>query len=243
MIFNLFKSKPTLKELIPNGFVDIHSHILPGIDDGAKNIDESLEMISEMKKMGFSKVIGTPHTYPGLYNNSSEIINKSYKKLIDNLDTEVKIDYASEYLIDESLIKMAESKSLLTLKDNFVLVEMSFLNPPNNLFDIIFKLRLNNYIPILAHPERYRFWFHKKENFNKLLDMGSKFQINLFSLTGYYGKDIMTMANYFLKNNMVDYTGTDIHNISQLEVFNKKILIKEIDILQKKLSANNIFKQ
>ena len=242
MIFNLFKSKPKLKELIPDGFVDIHSHVLPGIDDGAKNVKESIILIDSMEKLGFAKIIGTPHTYPGLYDNSREIIFKSHKKLINNLAIEMKIDFASEYLIDKSLIKMAESKSLLTLKDNFVLVEMSFLNPPNNLFDIIFKLLLNNYIPILAHPERYRFWFNKKEKFNKLLNMGCKFQINLFSLTGYYGKDITIMANYLLKNNMIDYTGTDIHNISQLEVFNKKVQIKEIAMLEKKLSANNIFK-
>ena len=80
MIFNLLKSKPTLKELIPEGFVDIHSHILPGIDDGAKNIKESLELIEKMNEMGFSKIIGTPHTYPGLYENTNESIKKSFAR-------------------------------------------------------------------------------------------------------------------------------------------------------------------
>ena len=81
MIFNLFKSRPTLKELIPEGFVDIHSHILPGIDDGAKNVEESLKLISEMHKIGISKIIGTPHTYPGLYNNNEKTIFNAYNKL------------------------------------------------------------------------------------------------------------------------------------------------------------------
>ena len=90
MIFNLFKAKPTLKELIPNGFVDIHSHILPGIDDGAKNIEESIKLISEMKKMGFSKIIGTPHTFPGLYENTNETIKKSFEKISQKLITKIK---------------------------------------------------------------------------------------------------------------------------------------------------------
>ena len=85
MIFNLFKSKPSLKELIPNGFVDIHSHILPGIDDGAKDLKNSINLIEEMKKMGFSKIIGTPHTYNGLYNNTCDTIEKSFNKLNKNI--------------------------------------------------------------------------------------------------------------------------------------------------------------
>ena len=104
MIFNIFKSKPTLKELIPKGIVDIHSHILPGIDDGAKTVSESLELISEMKKMGFSKIIGTPHTYKGLYDNTNETIKKSYDSIINNVKDEINIDYASEYMIDDSIL-------------------------------------------------------------------------------------------------------------------------------------------
>jgi len=242
MIFNLFKSKPTLKELIPNGFVDIHSHVLPGIDDGAKNIEESIKLISEMKKLGFSKIIGTPHTYCGVYDNNNESILSSYKEISNGISTEIQLDYASEYMIDDSLIIKADKKNLLCLKDNYVLVEMSYIAEPINLYDVLFELQINNYIPILAHPERYRFWFDKKKKFTKLLNMGCKFQINLFSITGYYGRDVMIMADYLLKNNMVDYTGTDIHNIKQLEVFNKKIKINEIVMLEKKLSTNYIFK-
>ena len=115
MIFNLFKAKPTLKELIPDGFVDIHSHILPGIDDGAKNIEESLELISKMKEMGFSKIIATPHTYQGLYNNSSSSIKNSYNKIKDKVDKKIEIQYASEYMIDETLIEKAHKKKLYSL--------------------------------------------------------------------------------------------------------------------------------
>ena len=100
MIFNLFKSKPTLKDLIPEGFVDIHSHILPGIDDGAKNIEDSLVLISEMRELGFSKIIGTPHTYPGLHDNTKKTIKDSFEKLKNNKPDKIQLGYASEYMLD-----------------------------------------------------------------------------------------------------------------------------------------------
>ena len=157
MFFNYLKSKTTLKELIPDGFVDIHSHILPGIDDGAKNIEASLVLITEMKKMGFSKIIGTPHTYPGLYNNSNESIKYSFEKLKKEFDLDIGLSYASEYMIDSSLIKKAKDNKLMCIKENYVLIEMSYLAPPINFYEIIFELKVNGFIPILAHPERYFF--------------------------------------------------------------------------------------
>ncbi len=147
-MFNIFKKKPILADLIPEGFTDIHSHILPGIDDGAKDVEESLSLISQMKEMGFSKIIGTPHTYQGLYDNTNESIKASYDLLQKNIKEDIEIDYASEYMIDGSLLKRIEERSLLTLKDNYVLVEMSFISAPNDLYEIIFQLQLNDYIPI-----------------------------------------------------------------------------------------------
>ena len=111
MIFNLFKAKPTLKELIPDGFVDIHSHILPGIDDGAKTIEESEILLNELKKIGFSKIYGTPHTYPGLYENTNESIKKSFNKLKNFIDDSLMIDYASEYLLNNKLTEIANEKN------------------------------------------------------------------------------------------------------------------------------------
>ena len=171
MILNLFKSKPTLKEIIPKGYVDIHSHILPGIDDGAKNIEESKIIINGMQKLGFSKIIGTPHTYPGLYDNTNETIKNSFKLLNNNFKKPIELSYASEYLIDASLFEKIEKRSLLTIKDNYVLIEMSFMGKPSILYDMIFKLCINDYIPILAHPERYLF-LH--DNFRKYIKLKNK---------------------------------------------------------------------
>ena len=233
MIFNLFKSKPTLKELIPDGFVDIHSHILPGIDDGAKNVEESLKMISEMKKLGFSKIIGTPHTYPGLYNNTNKIIYNSYLKIKDKIKNHnISTSIASEYMIDNSLIEKAENKNLLCLKDNYVLIEFNFINESYDYKEILFKIQLNEYRPIIAHPERYLYWFNDFKKLRELKRNGCKFQLNFLSITGYYGKKVLEMANKLIKNNMIDFVGSDFHNLNHIKQTDKKIKIQNIRKLE-----------
>ena len=235
MIFNLFKSKPTLKELIPDGFVDIHSHILPGIDDGAKNVEESLELISKMKEMGFSKIIGTPHTYPGLYNNTNESIENSFNKIRDKIND---ISYASEYMIDKSLIEKAQKQTLLCLKNKDILVEQSFIYENLNFFDIIFNLRLYGYSIVLAHPERYLYYHNSIKNYYKLKKMGCKFQINLLSATGHYGKKVADITDKLLKHELVDFVGSDIHNINHCNKFKEKVIINKIGQLKKAINNN-----
>lgn len=240
-MFNLFKSKPTLKELIPKGFVDIHSHILPGIDDGAKDLHESIELIKKMKELGFSKIIGTPHTYSGLHENTKKSIENSFNLIKRELDISINIGYASEYLIDVTVVDKAKKKSLITLKDNLVLIEMSFAGPPTDLLEMIFQIRLHNYIPVLAHPERYRFWFNDKSKFKKLKKMGCKFQINLFSLIGYYGNDITSFSETLLKDKMIDFVGTDIHRLNQIKLFGHKIKISDIKKIENAIESNIAF--
>ena len=242
MIFNLFKSKPTLKELIPQGFVDIHSHILPGIDDGAKNIKESLALISEMKKLGFSKIIGTPHTYTGLYDNTNDSIQNAFNNLKDNLDEEIKLDYASEYMLGNEIFYSAKNKKLLCLKRNYILVEMSYLSPPTNLYEIIYELKVNGYSPILAHPERYLFYKNNFREFKSLKEKGLMFQANLLSSTGYYGSKVIIFSDQLLKNNIIDFVASDIHNIRHIEGFENKIKIKNIQKFNEAIERNKIFK-
>ena len=242
MIFNLFKSKPTLKELIPKGFVDIHSHILPGIDDGAKNVKESIELVNEMKELGFSKIIGTPHTYEGVHNNNNKSIKDSFNQLEKKINIELKIDYASEYMLDNTLLRKISNKSLLALKDKYILVEMSYLFAPNNLYEILFELQSNGYIPVLAHPERYSFLFNNYREYDKLKKAGCKFQINLLSTVGYYGLEVKRIADWLLTQYYVEFTGSDIHHIRHIHGFDKKIKIKNIERLQEIIENNNIFK-
>ena len=241
MIFNLFKSKPTLKELIPNGFVDIHSHIIPGIDDGAKNIKESIKLISKMKKLGFSKIIGTPHSYPGLYNNTNETIKTAYNELSKNITEEINIDYASEYMLDNNIIQKARKNELLCLKDNYVLVEMSYVGETINLFEIIYEIRVNDYKPILAHPERYLFLNGQINKLYKLKKYGCLFQANLLSLTNFYGKDVSKFLEKLLNKELIDFFGSDIHSMRHVSAFTDKINTRKTQSIEKILENSLIF--
>ena len=208
------------------------------IDDGPSNLEQSLTLLTEIKKLGFSKIIATPHTYPGLYNNTNESITESFKKL-KSKNQIIELDYASEYLLDSSIVKKSESNSLLTLYENYLLVELSFISPPIGLFDMLFKLRLNGYIPILAHPERYIFFYNNFDKYKKMKDMGCKFQINLLSLTGYYGDNVKKISDKLLKNKMIDFFGSDIHSLHHLKQFGNKILVKNYELIEK-LMINQI---
>ena len=242
MIFNLFKTKPEIKELIPKGFVDIHSHILPGIDDGAKNINESLELVSGMKNLGFSKVIATPHIYPGLYENNITSIMNSYNKISKKINDQIQINYAAEYMLENGLINKIRENKLLCLKEKYVLTEMSFLNEPINLKEIIFELKTNNYVPILAHPERYLYYRNNKKIFLELKKIGFKFQMNLLSVTGYYGKEVLKMSSFLLKNNLIDFVGTDIHNLIHINLMKNKVRIVQKKKIEEAIQNNNFFK-
>ncbi len=242
MIFNLFKSKPSLKELIPKGYVDIHSHILPGIDDGAKNIEEALSLILQMKKMGFSKIIATPHIYKNLYENDEKTINKSFQKIKRKLQTDIKIDFAAEYMLDSYFLEnLLDSNKLITLKGKYVLVEMSYIFAPYKLYEIIFEIRTHGYIPILAHPERYTFLHNNFKEYQRLKKIGCEFQVNMLSLTNYYGKGVLKICSKLLKNNLVDYFGSDIHNQRHIDYFNKKVHVKDYEKIKIKLDNSKKF--
>ena len=241
MIFNLFKSKPALKELIPEGFVDIHSHILPGIDDGAKSIEESLELITKMKEMGFSKIIATPHIFPGIYENDLTSIQEQHSK-IKNKVKGLEITFAAEYMVDFSLINKIKEGKLLCLKENYILIEMSYISPPQNFYEIIFELRTNGYIPVLAHPERYSYFHKNFKEYYKLKKHGCLFQINLLSTVDYYGKDVRNTLDKLLLKGLVDFTGTDAHKINHLDSMDKKIKIKNITPMKEAINNNCLFK-
>lgn len=243
MLF-IFKSKPKLKELIPNNYVDIHSHLLPGIDDGAKNIENSLFILTEMNRLGFKKAITTPHTIKNVWDNSKLDIENSYTKLKVNLPQEtadLELGVASEYFMDENFVSLFQKENLLTLKDNFVLVEMSYLNAPIQLYDILFELQLKGYQPVLAHPERYNFYHNNFKEYEKLKKAGCLFQMNLLSSVGYYGKDVSIAADKLLSKGLIDFVGSDIHHENHIKSFENKIIIKNKDAFEKAISANVFF--
>ena len=220
----------------------MHSHLIPGIDDGAKNIEASISLIRELSNLGFQKIITTPHIMSEYYPNTPKIIQaglSNLKTALSKTDIKIEITAAAEYYIDDHFEKLIQSNaSLMSFSDNFILIEFSTLSPPANALDIIFQLKTRGYQPILAHPERYVYYANQFEKFEKIKSLGCNFQVNLMSLTGYYGSQQKKLAIQLLKAEMVDYLGTDLHRASQLKELNN--LDKGILRLLKKMKFKNI---
>lgn len=240
-MISIFKKKQYLRDLIPTNFVDIHSHVLPGIDDGAKTMEDTKFLLQNMIDFGFSKVITTPHTIENIWNNTPATIAQALAHAKENataLTEKVNLKAASEYILDDYFVSLFEQGNLLTIKDKFVLVEMSYINPPIQLFDYIFNLQVAGYIPVLAHPERYVFYHSDFSNYAKLKKAGCYFQMNLLSATGYYGKEVAKAADELLKKGMIDFVGSDFHHKHHIAAFSYPIILKEIDSL-KRAAENN----
>lgn len=244
MIF-LKKNKPLLKDLVSNNFIDIHSHLLPRIDDGAESINDTIKLISELEKIGFSKFITTPHVIKDIWENSLTDINHKYNSTITELKKQniiTSLNIAAEYMLDDSFMKLFQNEKLLVLKENYVLVEMSYINPPLNLYTILFELQIAGYKPILAHPERYDFYHFSFDEYKKLRKVGCLFQLNLLSTTGYYGSQVSKTADLLLKNNMIDFVGSDVHHMNHVSFFQKKIILEQLAPLQVAIENNKLFK-
>ena len=241
-MISLFKKKPTLVELIPKGFVDIHSHILPNIDDGSKSIEETSILLEEMALLGINKCIATPHTMPNVWDNSSDFIQETFlntkSNLPKNLDQMLHI-VSSEYMMDETFIVRLQNEKLLAIKDNIVLVEMSYLNPTVDLKNILFQLQIKGYTPLLAHPERYLYYHNSKQDYFRLKELGCLFQLNLLSTIEYYGKSVTTIADFLLANDLIDFVGSDIHHNHHVNAFYQKIKIKSQNELIDAMNKNS----
>lgn len=213
-MLNLFRKKN-----IPSDFsflhTDLHSHLIPGIDDGAKTLEDSLHLISRLYQLGYRHIITTPHVMADLYPNTPEDIRSGLeivRAAVAEKKMDIEIDAAAEYFMDEHFAALVEHDQLLTLPGNRVLVEMSTLNAPPNLFNDLFRLQTKGYQPVLAHPERYVFLKEDFRQYTRLKDYGCEFQLNLLSITGYYGKPVRDIALKLLKNNMINLLGTDLHH-------------------------------
>ena len=193
---------------------DIHSHLIPGIDDGVKTMEESLELIRQFSDLGFKKLVTTPHVMSDYFKNTSEIIlsgAEEVKKAIKEAGISMQFDAAAEYYLDENLIARLKKEPMLTIGDQYLLFEISYINPPDNLFNAIFEISVNGYTPLLAHPERYDYWYNRLDEYKKLKEAGALFQINVNSLAGYYGVAAKRTAEKLIDENMVDFVGSDMH--------------------------------
>jgi protein-tyrosine phosphatase len=244
-MLSFLKSKPYLKDLLTDNYIDIHSHLLPGIDDGAKTVSDTLRLINAFEKIGVSQFITTPHISHYLWNNSPETILRNHSEttiLLAEKDIKKPFRAAAEYFMDDWFEKHFITEKLLALKDNYVLVEMSYMNPPVQLYKILFDLQVAGYKPVLAHPERYLFYHKNFPEYEKLKKAGCLFQLNLLAVVGYYGEEIMKIAEQLLKRGMYDFVGTDVHHDNHIEALNKKVRTRDLNTLKEIISHNQFFR-
>lgn len=212
---------------------DMHSHLLPGIDDGAKNIDESIEMIEALKAIGYKQLLCTPHVMHDFYNNSTETITTELKNLQEALQQKnilINIGAAAEYYFDEELTKRLIKKDLLSFGKNskYLLFEFSYFNEHQGVFDGVTNIIKEGYTPVLAHPERYPYYSDELNKYYELKGLGLHFQINLMSLTGHYGESAKRAAEFLIEKGLVEFVGTDIHRIGHMDQIKKVLKNKHL---------------
>jgi tyrosine-protein phosphatase YwqE len=204
--------------------VDMHSHFIPGIDDGAKTIHDSIELITAMAEFGYRKVVTTPHIMGDFYRNTPENINAGLAQVrtaVKEAGLNIEVEAAAEYYFDYELERKLDTERLLTFGENYLLFEVSYMNSPDNLDGMIFKMQTSGYKPVLAHPERYPYWFRDIKNFEKLKDKGILFQLNINSLTGHYSPATAKMAETMIEKGWYEFLGSDCHHAGHLELMKK----------------------
>lgn len=218
---NIFSTSRQLKPVDLSVLkTDMHSHLIPKIDDGADSLETSVELIKGMMSLGYSKLITTPHIQGEFYQNSAETIFPGLEQLKRELKKQnitIEIEAAAEYLIDEKFGEKLAARNLLTFGKNYLLVEMSYFNEYPHWKDYFFDLQIAGYKIILAHPERYSYFFKNFGKYEELKDRGVIFQINISSLAGYYSGEVKKIAERLIENNMVELAGSDMHNLNYLE--------------------------
>jgi protein-tyrosine phosphatase len=220
---NLFHKKATPLNNLSSLKTDIHSHIIPGIDDGSANIEESIELIRKLKDLEYKKIITTPHINYNYPKNTPEFIMGGLKNLneaLKNNGISITIEAAAEYMIDDGFEEKFLSGNLLTFGKKYILIEFSYFFPPTNIIPMLFKLQINGYKIVLAHPERYTYWHKSFDIYEDLKNRGVYFQLNMVSLTGIYSHQIRRIAEKLIENNMIDFVGTDLHHLAYFNPIN-----------------------
>lgn len=227
--------------------VDMHSHLLPGIDDGSESMEESIALIKTYADLGFKKLITTPHIMGDFFRNTPEIINGKLQEVKKRLEIEgikIELEAAAEYYLDEFFLgKLESGEPLMTFGDNYLLFETSYLNEPALLRETIFRIASSGYRPVLAHPERYSYMHDSFDKYKDLFDRGVYFQLNVNSLSGYYSRQAQKIAEKLIQNNMVHFAGTDCHGQRHLDTYIKTMgekyyrKLEDLNLLNNQLLA------
>jgi len=226
-IFSNLFGKSSSNEVADLGILncDVHSHFIPGIDDGARTMADTLMLLKGIEDMGYKKVITTPHVMSDFFRNTTAIITTGLEQVRVAAKAEgihLEIDAAAEYYLDYDLEHKLTEERLLTFGLDYLLFEVSYMNAPDNLDMFIFQLQTNGYKPVLAHPERYPFWFTKNmEQFEKLKNKGVLFQLNINALTGHYSPATKKAAEQMIDNGWYEFLGSDCHHMGHLELMKR----------------------
>ncbi|SFG67470.1 tyrosine-protein phosphatase [Pedobacter insulae] len=226
-MFGLFKKKRKEPEIDFSVIgTDMHSHIIPGIDDGARTIEDSIALARRFKALGYKKLIASPHVMADYFRNSPDTIRRGLdvlrKGLLQN-QIDLEVEAAAEYYMDETFEKKIKEKTVLTFGDNYLLFELSFINYPANIHDMIKLMQDSGYKPVLAHPERYPYFHGSVDNYIRIKEQDCNLQINAIALTGYYGPGPKKLAEEIIENNLVDFVGSDMHHLRHADALKESL--------------------
>lgn len=241
-MFNLFKKKRIdldNKEPFPVT-TDIHSHILPGIDDGSPDMATSVKLVKGLYDLGYRRLVATPHVIGDFYRNNPAIINRELEKLKSacrEAHINIELSAAAEYMLDDYFLQILRQKEILTVYKNFILTELPYSVIPMNVSEIVFEVITAGYKPILAHPERYFYYHRDFEEYFRLKELGFSLQVNLLSITGYYGAPVAKAAKYIFDNDLTDFVGTDMHHIRHLQALSNS----ETNVILNKYLASKTY--
>ena len=216
MMFFKRSSKQKYEDFSAIG-TDMHSHLVPGVDDGAKDVDDSIQIMKGLLNLGFSKLYTTPHTLQDIHPNTHESLKTAYAMLDGQLPEGISLNLSSEYFMDEQFKNQVNDGTVMPLPGNRLLVEFSQISRPHDIEEVFFELGIKGYQIVLAHPERYLFFHRDFKYYSRLKEMGIDLQVNALSLTDHYGKHVRSIAEKLIEKDMIDFIGTDIHHVRHLE--------------------------
>lgn len=205
---------------------DMHSHLIPAIDDGAKDLETALLMVQNLKNLGFTKLITTPHIMPDIYKNTPGTIRSGLKELnaaIRKKGIDIVVEAAAEYQVDQGMMQSISNGSLMTFGDNYLLIELPYYAAPAYLNTLLFELQVAGYKVVLAHPERYVYWHHQFSKLEDLKDKGVFFQLNTISLGGFYSYHTKRTAEKLIDAGMVEFLGSDLHNHQYFQLLERSL--------------------
>lgn len=221
----LFKKKKQSFTDFSEIAVDLHSHVLPGLDDGSPSLEESVKMLKLWVELGYKKIITTPHVNHSFYPNTKEKILGQMYHLQDVIEEEgiaLELEASGEYQLDDWFIGLLDSGEVIPFgEEDYILVELPFLEASFSFEKILDKISDAGYVPILAHPERYNYLAEDFAKYVALKERGLLFQLNMNSLNGSYGRQKQKTAERLIKEGMIDFVGSDAHFVEHLQSLDK----------------------